>query len=72
MQSIKKSIKIYLNGKEKELSKETTIQDILDELDNKSPMFVVEINREIIPKDKYNYLLKENDNIEIVGFFGGG
>jgi sulfur carrier protein len=67
------NIKIYVNGKEKETGEDSTIQDILKEFDAKSPMLVVERNFEIVPKDKYdNSILREGDQLEIVGFFGGG
>lgn len=65
-------IKIHINGEEKELNENSTIQEVLDDLNIKSPMIVVEKNLEIIPKEQYHFKLKENDNLEIVGFFGGG
>ena len=66
-------LKIKLNGQEKQISEETTVQDLLDEMNIKNTMFVVEKNLEILPKEQYNlYKIVEGDNIEIVGFFGGG
>lgn len=66
-------LKIKLNGQEKEISQGTTIQDLLDEMKIKNTMFVVEKNLEILPKEHYiSCKISEKDNIEIVGFFGGG
>jgi thiamine biosynthesis protein ThiS len=68
-----KSIKIKLNGQERQVDQGTTVQNLLDELNIKSSMLVVEKNLEILPKEKYiSCEILENDNLEIVGFFGGG
>lgn len=65
--------KIKLNGQEKEVSPETTVQELLDQMEIKNTMFVVEKNLEILPKEQYlSCKISEGDNIEIVGFFGGG
>ena len=64
---------IKLNGKEKQVQEETTVQDLLDELEVKTKMIVVEKNLEILPKEDFTSCkVAEGDNIEIVSFFGGG
>jgi len=66
-------ITIKLNGQEKEISSKTTVQKLLEEMNVKNTMFVVEKNLEILPKEQYiSCEILEGDNIEIVGFFGGG
>lgn len=66
-------INIKLNGQEKQVAEGTTIQNLLDEMNITNKMIVVEKNLEIVPKDQYaSYNVSEGDNIEIVGFFGGG
>jgi len=66
-------IKIKINGNEVEIENNSTVQNLLDIRKVTGTMFVVEKNLEIIPKDQYNQVLvKENDNYEVVGFFGGG
>lgn len=66
-------LKIKLNGQEKEILQGTTVQELLDEMNVKNTMFVVEKNLEILPKERYiSCKILEGDNIEIVGFFGGG
>lgn len=66
------SIKITFNGNELEIPKESTIDDLLNIRQVSGKMFVVEKNFEIIQKENYGQKIEENDNIEIVGFFGGG
>jgi thiamine biosynthesis protein ThiS len=66
------SIKITVNGNELEIPKESTIDDLLNIRQVSVKMFVVEKNFEIIQKENYGQKIEENDNIEIVGFFGGG
>lgn len=66
-------VKVKLNGEEKEFQEHATVQDILDEINIKSKMFVVEKNLEILPKENYSSCkIAEGDSFEIVGFFGGG
>ncbi len=68
-----KLIKIKLNGEEKQFFEGTTVQNIIDEMNIKNKMFVVEKNLKIIPKEEYALCrVFLDDNIEIVGFFGGG
>ena len=72
MENMKK-IKIKINGQEKELPDNTTIKEILNLMKIKNNMLVVEKNIEIIDKKDYESIcVKEGDNIEIAGFFGGG
>lgn len=66
-------IKIILNGKEKEIDRNSTVKDILETLNIKSPMLVVERNVEIVPKEQYESCqLQDGDKLEVVSFFGGG
>ena len=68
-----KNIKLSINGNEHQVKENISIQEILDYLGTTSKMIVVEVNREIIPKEKYSdFIAKEGDEIEIVSFFGGG
>tara|TARA_A100001011_G_scaffold187755_1_gene196287 strand:+ start:10125 stop:10328 length:204 start_codon:yes stop_codon:yes gene_type:complete len=65
--------KIQLNGKKITFNKNMTISNVLIKykLDNKK--VAIELNGEILPKNKYNKKkLQDNDKIEIVHFIGGG
>jgi sulfur carrier protein len=46
---------------------------MLDVMENKNKMIVIEKNLEIVPKENFaQTLLKEGDSIEIISFVGGG
>ncbi len=66
-------MKIILNGEEKEVKKDITIQELIKELGIKAPNYAVAVGMEVIPKSEYKtYRLKEGDKVEIVTFVGGG
>lgn len=61
-----------MNGKEYPLEREITVDELLKYLDVDSDYIVVELNGQILSKDKYSKLLNDEDRIEIVSFVGGG
>ena len=64
---------IVLNGKKFELQKKDTIAHLLKKIDIKSSKVAVEVNKVVIPKEKYKYFkFREKDRVEIVTFIGGG
>ena len=64
---------LTINGKEMEVPDGTTIAAFLEMHNLKPKSVVVEINRIIIDRDKYNEIeLGEGDEVEIVRFIGGG
>ena len=72
MKKIKK-IKIRLNGKFKFVKDDTNLSDLLKTLKIPLKKVAIELNQEILDKKKLNkQILKNNDNIEIVHFIGGG
>ena len=65
-------MKIVFNGDEIEIKDNSTIADFVKERKIEG-IFAVAKNLEIINKDRYETeIIKENDNIELVGFAGGG
>ncbi|EAI8624592.1 sulfur carrier protein ThiS [Campylobacter lari] len=63
---------MIINGKKLEL-KELRFMDYVKEKQLKIEFIALELNGEIIPRDKFeNLILKENDKVEIVTFVGGG
>ena len=67
------SIKILLNGQDKELETELTIQELLDSISYKGKMFVIEKNLNIVHKENYrSETILNGDKVEIVSFVGGG
>ena len=72
MKKIKK-IKIKINGKFSMINENLTLSVFLKQLKIPLKKIAVELNREIIDKNKTNKIkLKSNDKIEIVHFIGGG
>ncbi|MCV3395102.1 sulfur carrier protein ThiS [Campylobacter lari] len=63
---------MIINGQKLEL-KELKFMDYVQEKQLKIEFIALELNGEIIPRDKFeNLILKENDKAEIVTFVGGG
>ena len=72
MKKIKK-IKIKINGKFLMINENLSLSIILKELKIPLKKVAIELNQEIIDKNKTNKIkLKKNDKIEIVHFIGGG
>lgn len=65
-------MKVKVNGTDMDV-KAKTILELLKELDINPQRVAVEVNLEIIKKDRFtDYEIKEGDSIEIVNFVGGG
>ena len=72
MKNIKK-IKIKINGKIKSVIKDLKLSEFIKDLKIPLNKVAIELNEEIIDKNKINNIkLKKNDKIEIVHFIGGG
>ena len=72
MKKIKK-IKIKINGKLSVINDDLSLLSYLIKLKIPLKNVAIELNQEIIDKNKLNRIkLKKNDNIEIVHFIGGG
>ena len=68
-----KRIKIILNGKLSTINDNLSLLNYLEELKIPLKKVAIELNQEIIDKNKLNkFRLKKNDKIEIVHFIGGG
>ena len=67
-------MKIILNGEAHEIQNNINLENLVKLFNIKKEAIVVEINREIINKkiDWATVLIKENDEIEFISFFGGG
>ena len=72
MKKVKK-IKIKINGKFSTISENLSLSIFLEELKIPIKKVAIELNQEIIDKNKINKIkLRKNDKIEIVHFIGGG
>ena len=66
-------IKIKINGKIKNVYKNSKLSNIIKSFKIPLKKVAIELNEEIVDKKKLNKIsLKKNDKIEIVHFIGGG
>ena len=67
------TIQVRLNGKEREVASGQTVRALLESLELHPRLVVVELNREILARDRYGDVpVQEGDTIELVHFVGGG
>ncbi len=72
MKKIKK-IKISINGKLSMINDNLSLLNFIKQLEIPLKKVAIELNQEIIDKNKLNKIkLKKNDKVEIVHFIGGG
>ena len=65
--------KIQLNGDPYEINGQTNLNELLNKLKIQKNKVAIEVNGEIVQKDKYqNLILRKDDKVEIVHFIGGG
>ena len=66
-------MKIVLNGVAREAADSTTISSLLEEVGLSPDRVVVEVNLQIIDRQDFKgTFLKEGDQVEVIGFVGGG
>jgi sulfur carrier protein len=69
---------LHINGEEHAFADPTspalfTLATLIESLAMKSDRVAVELNREIVPRDRWHQTqLKDGDRLEIVHFVGGG
>ena len=65
--------KIQLNGDPYEINDGTNLNELLNKLKIQKNKIAIEVNGEIVEKNKYpNLILNKGDKVEIVHFIGGG
>jgi thiamine biosynthesis protein ThiS len=66
-------MKLHINGEEKTLASPLTLAALIEQMGMKPERVAVELNRDIVPRDRWTEtLLSEGDRLEIVHFVGGG
>ena len=66
-------VHVRLNGKDREIDSGHTVRSLLESLELHPGMVVVELNRDILERDRYDeYSVNEGDTLELVHFVGGG
>ena len=67
------SVIVRINGEEKEVGAGLNVAQLLEQLGIRPGRVVVELNRDILPRDAHGAtVLNEGDSLEIVHFVGGG
>lgn len=66
-------ITIRLNGDDREIPDGLTVRALLESLELEPRLVVVERNREILQRGRYDeVVVTEGDSLELVHFVGGG
>ncbi len=66
-------MKLTVNGEEMELEQGATVKGLLESLKLTPELVVVELNLNMLKRDELpKTVLKENDQVEVVHFVGGG
>ena len=69
-------MKLHINGEEREFANSPvplTLAALVESLGMKPDRVAVELNRDIVPRDRWSETnLAEGDKLEIVHFVGGG
>lgn len=64
---------LTINGEEKPFPGSLSLAELIANLGLKSDRIAVELNRDIVPRQKWPEMrLKDGDRLEIVHFVGGG
>jgi len=64
---------IIVNGEIKEMTGKLTVEKLLANHDLKPELTVVQINHEIVPKEKYGeHVISDGDAVELIKFMAGG
>ena len=64
---------LIINGEDRQFDSALTITALLERLGMKPDRVAVELNRELVPRERWGTTqLSDNDKLEIVHFVGGG
>ena len=67
------SVKLQINGEVRELDGPLSVSGLVDRLGMKSDRVAIELNRDIVPRERWSETdLQDGDQLEIVHFVGGG
>ena len=66
-------IRVHLNGEDRDVPAGLTVRGLLESLELEPRLVVVERNREILTRTRYDEVeVHEGDTLELVHFVGGG
>ncbi len=66
-------MKLQINGEEHSFDAPVTLATLVESLGVKADRVAVELNRDIVPRDRWSETsLSDGDRLEVVHFVGGG
>jgi thiamine biosynthesis protein ThiS len=66
-------VEINVNGQDRQVDPAATVADLLKQLELASKPVAVEVNLELVPREKHaEHRLADGDRLEIVTLVGGG
>ncbi len=69
-------MKLHINGEQREFANSPapfTLAALVERLGMKADRVAIELNRDIVPRDRWgDTVLNESDRLEVVHFVGGG
>ena len=69
----RKKMTLIINGESRNFDSISMLSDLIAQLGMKPDRVAVELNRELVPRDRWTSTqLSEGDKLEIVHFVGGG
>ena len=69
----KKELRVQVNGEIRNVADHSTLSDLVDELSLAPARIAVELNGEVVRRNKWaETVLSEGDRLEVVHFVGGG
>jgi len=69
----KKELRVQVNGEIRNVADHSTLSDLVDELSLTPARIAVELNGEVVRRNKWTEtVLSEGDRLEVVHFVGGG
>lgn len=67
------AVQISFNGQPRTIPPGTTVADLLARLELRPAYVAVEVNLELVPRQRHaQHLLREGDQVEVVTLVGGG
>ena len=64
---------LVVNGEQKEFNENSTLQAVISELKIEDKVMAAAVNMEIVKKNEWNnYIVKNDDKVELLQFVGGG
>ncbi len=64
---------MHVNGKEREVQSGLSVHELVESFDLNPSLIVVELNREILSRDRFKDIeVSDGDAVELVHFVGGG